>query len=183
MHLDPLNPAVVYPIAEPRPVHVRWELDVLRDPDWLTWLVVFGLLVAHVAGVPHARAAALAICVAAGLLVAARRGSLRPYGAQVRLGYFVLLLPTLVPAVEPLLYLPLAGTAVRLLFGYCAMGRLLMLMPWNREGPLTFAYLRRVVLTPSTGGGLLRVSRASPGVAAGPAPAPAPFRIASCKDR
>ncbi len=47
-----------------------------------------------------------------------------------------------------LYWLPVLGTGVMLVFGYCLMARMLSLLPWNRTEPLTLSLLRRTFVSP-----------------------------------
>lgn len=89
------------------------------------------------------------------LLTAARaaRCSLRPGGprrldAQVRLLYLGLLWLGRLPGLGGVHTLQWLGLLALLSTGYCLAARLLMLMPWNRDEPLTLSRLRWLFLAP-----------------------------------
>jgi hypothetical protein len=52
------------------------------------------------------------------------------------------------PGLHALLFMQLAGIAARVIFDYCLAGRMLSLLPWNRERTLTSALVRATFLTP-----------------------------------
>lgn len=76
---------------------------------------------------------------------------------QVRTGYFALLILGLWPPLAFLYWMLLGGTLMLLAFDYCAMARMLALMPWNRRVPLSAALVGRVFLTPPVRGSVLRL--------------------------
>jgi hypothetical protein len=58
----------------------------------------------------------------------------------------------LVSGLRWLFWLPVVGTLVLVLFGYCLLARTLSLFPWNRRETLSLGLLRRTYLTPPTPG-------------------------------
>lgn len=66
----------------------------------------------------------------------------------------------LVPGLERVLWLALVGTTSQVLFGYCPMARLLDLVPWNRQEPLSWRLVVEVATRPPCGEGLLTASLA-----------------------
>jgi hypothetical protein len=51
-----------------------------------------------------------------------------------------------------LLYITTLGLIGNLFFNYCALARLMYLLPWNREEKLSFELVARVFLTPPAKG-------------------------------
>jgi hypothetical protein len=119
------------------------------------WAVTAPLLAASLVGVSGALAAALALCAVSAVYYVVRLGGVRPYRVQVRLGFLAVLLLSMVPGLEVLRWVPVAGTSAQVLFGYCPMARILDLMPWNRRTPLTWRGVREVVTRPPGDEGLL----------------------------
>ena len=119
------------------------------------WAVTSPLLAAELLGAPGAVEGVLALTAVSALLYAIRLRSVRPYRVQVRLGFGAFVALGLVPGLAPLLVVPMLGTASQVLFGYCPMARILDLAPWNRCEPFSLALLRRTVLRPPGGEGLL----------------------------
>jgi hypothetical protein len=138
-----------------------------RTVVWWWWLVTALALGARLSGWSSGLALALALTGIHGLLLAwrARRPTL---AVQVRVAYLGLLLLGSWPPLVALHAAQLAGTLVLLLFDYCPLARLLSLLPWNRQGPLTLARLRVTLLSPPVRGNLLHaLDRAASPVARG----------------
>lgn len=119
------------------------------------WAVTAPLLAASLAGVSGALGAALGLCAVSTLYYGMTLQSLRPYRVQVRLGFMTVAGLALLPELHRVLWIPLVGTTAQVLVGYCPMARLLDLMPWNREGQLTWRAVIDVVTRPPGPEGLL----------------------------
>ncbi len=122
--------------------------DTLREPTWWAWLVTGGLLLAGVLGSRSAFAAAALLALAQCAYFAATDDSRLPLSAQVRLAFALFLAATDAAGLLWLCWLPVAGTVVRLLFGYCLLGRMLSLLPWNRNKPISLDLVRRIFVSP-----------------------------------
>jgi hypothetical protein len=71
------------------------------------------------------------------------------FPAQLRIAYVAwLALGTFVPGLELMMYITIVGLAANLLWGYCPLSRMLYLLPWNREQPLTLRLVLLAFLTP-----------------------------------
>ena len=78
---------------------------------------------------------------------------LKPFPVQLRAAYLVwVLVGTYVPHMVILMYISTIGLASNLFLNYCPLARMMYLLPWNREEPLSFNLLMRVVLTPPVPG-------------------------------
>src|SRR5690242_18473649 len=95
------------------------------------WAVLAGLMVWSLAGPALALdlALSLAILQALGWLLVYR--SIRHFPTQLRIAYALWMAAGLVPHLFVLYLILTVGTAARALTGYCAMARLLLLLPWN----------------------------------------------------
>jgi hypothetical protein len=120
----------------------------LREPTWWAWLVTGGLLLAGVLGSRSAFAAAALFALAQSAYFAASDDSRLPLSAQVRLAFALFLAATDAAGLLWLCWLPVAGTVVRLLFGYSLLGRMLSLLPWNRSEPFSRDMVRRTFVAP-----------------------------------
>ena len=67
---------------------------------------------------------------------------------QIRLGYLLALLLTMPPALHWMLWIPAIGTLARVLFSYCIMARMLVLLPVNRTVAFTWSYVKKAFFTP-----------------------------------
>lgn len=122
------------------------------DARWCFWAITAALLAIGLGG--FREALALAIGVSALHLHCAylHSAGLSAMPVQVALAYLgILLLASWLPF-DALLWLQTVGTTARAAFGYCALGRTLSLMPWNRRAPLSSAMLwRTYTASPATG--------------------------------
>ncbi len=134
----------------------------IRTASWWYWLATAlalgGALVgAAPAGVPLA----MALVVVQAIHLGALHGA-RSFPVQVRLAYLAMLVAGLAPGLGLVHGLQLAGTAILLTTGYCALARCVSLLPWNRRGPLDLAALRRTFLTPPVQGSILAATTIAP---------------------
>jgi len=70
------------------------------------------------------------------------------FPAQLRIAYVLwLVVGTYVPTMEWMMYVTTAGATANQLFGYCPLSRLLYLLPWNRNHPMSLRTFSRTFLT------------------------------------
>lgn len=53
-------------------------------------------------------------------------------------------------------WIPTVGTWAQVLFGYCAMARMVSLLPWNRKEALSFDYIKRTFVSAPVRGNILQ---------------------------
>lgn len=70
-----------------------------------------------------------------------REGSITAFPVQVRFWYLMLLLISFPKFMQWLYWVPHIGTWAQVVFGYCAMARLVSLWPWNRREEFTLQLL------------------------------------------
>lgn len=130
-----------------------------------SWSVVWLLLLAQV-WVPASAHALALLAACAGqlaLFVLLERGQLRALSVQVRATFVLLICVALwLPGMQWLLFVPLIGVAARLTTGYCLLARLVWLLPWNRQQPLTAQLLRRTLFSAPTAGAFRLPPQADP---------------------
>jgi hypothetical protein len=114
-----------------------------RSIGWWYWLTSGALLFASALGWDLALPLCIALTAVQILHFSVRTGSAFSFAVQVRIAYLLVLLVALPEALRPLVWLPAAGTWIRVLFGYCAMARTVFLLPWNRTEPFSAALLYR----------------------------------------
>jgi hypothetical protein len=114
---------------------------------WL-WLVTGCALAAYLGGWREGVVVAAALTAARALYHAARIRTGGALATQVRVLALAVMILGSRPGLHALLFIQLAGVAARVIFDYCLAGRLLSLLPWNRERPLTSALVRSTFLTP-----------------------------------
>ena len=131
------------------------RMNGLKDLMGWYWLLTGLALAAHLAGWRTGLLVAMALMVLQGVHLGLRARSPLALPVQVRAVYLGLLILGSWPPLRALLWLLLAGLAVRLVFDYCLLARLLSLLPWNRSGPLTRQRLRATLLTPPVKGSIV----------------------------
>jgi hypothetical protein len=126
-----------------------------RDRDWRYWLATDVLLIGGLAGWPWGMLPVIGLTIVQGTQHLAREQRVTAFPVQVRLGYLLLLLAGLYPPLAFIHWIQLAGTTAVVTVGYCPLARLLALMPWNRDCPLTLQYVRRTIFSPPVAGSIL----------------------------
>ena len=101
-------------------------LETLREPTWWAWLATGGLLLAGLLGSRSAFAAACLFALGQYVYFAAGDDSRLPHAAQVRLAFALILVVADAAGLLWLCWAVLAGTALRVAFGYCLLGRMLL---------------------------------------------------------
>ncbi|MGD8843385.1 MAG: hypothetical protein PVJ83_07910 [Gammaproteobacteria bacterium] len=128
----------------------------LTSISWWYWAVTDVMLIAAVLGWREGFATAIAFNLVQALHFLAREQSLTSFPVQVRLSYLALLLAGQVEVLYFIYFVQIAGTTAMVSFDYCPLARLLSLMPWNRNQPLTADLLRRTVFSPPVRGNILQ---------------------------
>ena len=118
-----------------------------RQLTWWIWLVTLAMMGVGLAGYAVGFIAAMALTFAHTLLFWRKTRDVRAISVQIRLAYALLLALCLVPQLRWFNWLSAVGAGAMLVFGYCAMGRTLSLLPWNRTELLSLNLLRRTFLT------------------------------------
>lgn len=127
-----------------------------RGLGWRYWFVIASLLTAGLLGQEGAFYVAIGVAAVQCVHFAVRERSVASFPVQVRVGYLALLLVASVPALRPIAWVPVVGTWCRLTWGYCLMARLVALLPWNRSEPLSWAFVRRMLLSRPVRGNVLQ---------------------------
>ena len=131
-----------------------------RTARWWYWLATVVLLTAGVSGWSAGFLLAIGLTVVQAIHFAIRERSMTAFPVQVRLAYLLLLLVALPERLQLIYWLPMIGTWVQVLFGYCTMARTVSLLPWNRDEPFSLGLLRRTFLSAPVRGSILK-ARAS----------------------
>ena len=122
---------------------------------WWFWLLTWVLLLGGIFQRSLYHAVVIVSAFQALVFLGLFRFRPNPFPVQVRLAYLLwVAVGTYVPGMVILMYITTLGLAANLFLNYCPLARLMLLMPWNRQEPLTFDYLKRVVLTPPSRGRL-----------------------------
>lgn len=129
-------------------------LDV-KDYGWWYWVVSTTCLWLAVTIHPEAYQWALFIGVVQLVHFSIIKGGMTEFSVQIRMGYLSVLLMALPQGFEWVLWVPAVGTLARVLFGYCIMARMLMLLPFNRKQPLSWQFVFDAFFTPPVKGNIL----------------------------
>lgn len=127
-----------------------------RAISWWYWLVTVVLLTAGVSGWQSGFVFAIALTMFQLVHFIIREGCISAFPVQVRLGYLLLLLVALPASLQLIYWIPTIGTWAQVLFGYCTMARLVSLLPWNRDEPLTWHLLRRTFFAAPVPGNIMQ---------------------------
>lgn len=133
----------------------------------LYWQATALLLAAHFAGWAAALPLVLALNLLQALHFAAARRSLRAFDVQVRVAYLMLLVVGTAGPLWPIHWIQFVGVNALLVADYCPLARLLVLLPWNRQVPLSPALLRWLVFSPPAPGAIVSRLPADAGAAPG----------------
>jgi hypothetical protein len=118
-----------------------------NDWTWWTWMLTAILLAIGLFGYRSAFVAAIVITAVQTFVMLFHEKKLSAFAVQLRIAYLILLLISFVPQMRWLYWLPTLGTFALVIFGYCLLARILSLLPWNREEPLSADLLRRAFIT------------------------------------
>jgi len=122
----------------------------------LVWSLLFITWVGLVAGLIDHRwfLAVIGFSVLNVLLFLSLTGfSVAAFPNQFRIAYLLLIVVgTFVPGAGWINWMVTIGLSFNVFLGYCPLIRLLYLMPWNRDEPLTWSLVWRVITTPPVRG-------------------------------
>ncbi len=127
-----------------------------RELSWWYWLVTAVLLSLGLLLTPDAFLGAIAVTLWQLLHYRLREGSAGAFPVQVRFWYLILLLLALPAPMQWLYWIPTVGTWAQLIFGYCAMARLVSLFPWNRKESFSWRLVCRTFLSAPVRGNILQ---------------------------
>ena len=122
-------------------------MTTIHDLAWWYWFLTVGLLGAGLLGWPAGIYLAIVLSAVQFAHVLWLTRDLTAFPVQVRVAYFALLVVGLWGPLQWIHWMLLAGITVRVLFGYCLLGRILSLSPWNRSQPLSFPLVRRTFIS------------------------------------
>jgi len=126
-----------------------------RDLDWWYWLATDLLLIAGLAGSRWGMLPVIGLTLVQVVHYLARERRVTAFPAQVRAGYLLLLVTGLFQPLAFVHWIQLAGTTAVVTVGYCPLARILALMPWNRNQPLSLDFVRKTVFSPPVAGSIL----------------------------
>ena len=119
-----------------------------KTAAWWYWVVSTITLNLTVLGIYQLFPVTLGIAVVQLLHFAIRDRGRPTMTVQIRTGYLLVLLLTIPEPMHWFLWVPAIGTLARVLFSYCLMARMLVLLPVNRKESLSMAFVKKAFLTP-----------------------------------
>ena len=118
-----------------------------KDIGWWYWLVTAILLTFGISSGESGFLLAIGLTCFQLSPYIFRERSIRAFPVQVRFWYLTLLLVSFPKSMQWLYWLPCIGTWAQVIFGYCAMARLVSLWPWNRKEKFTVNLLIKTFLS------------------------------------
>lgn len=118
-----------------------------KDIGWWYWLVTALLLTVGVLGNELGFILAIGLTIFQLIHYVIREKSIKAFPVQVRFWYLLLLIVAFPGIMQWLYWVPMIGTWAQVIFGYCAMARLVSLWPWNREAPFTLKLIIKTFLS------------------------------------
>jgi hypothetical protein len=129
---------------------IRW-----KEMDWWYWLVTDCLLIGGLVGWSWGIYPVIALTMIQAVHYFSRERRIAAFPVQVRLGYLLLLVLGTYPPLGFIHWIQLAGTTAVVTVGYCPLARIMVLMPWNRSRPLSFALVWNTIVSPPVTGSVL----------------------------
>ena len=83
------------------------------------------------------------------------------FPVQVRLGFLAMLLIAQWSPLHFLYWIQFAGGWALIIFGYCPLARMMILLPWNRGEPFSLALVKRTALRPPVKGSIIEAGSAA----------------------
>ena len=118
-----------------------------KDIGWWYWLVTAMLLTFGLSGNELGFVLAMGLTIFQMLHYFIREKSIKAFPVQVRFWYLMLLLVSFPEIMQWLYWVPCIGTWAQIIFGYCAMARMVSLFPWNREERFTLNLVTKTFLS------------------------------------
>ncbi len=112
-----------------------------KSIGWWYWLVTAILLTYGVFGNPIGFMLAIGLTIFQLVHFLFREKSVSTFPVQVRFWYLVLLLIAWIEPLRWIYWIPCIGTWAQIIFGYCAMARIVSLLPWNQGEPFSLKLL------------------------------------------
>ena len=134
---------------------LRFDHLAPTDPSWLHWAASVLLLSLHMAGFGWALPAAVAVCAAMAVYYGLQLRSIKATPVQIRIAYLGLLLAGAAPGMAWVHWVQLVGTTAMISVGYCLLGRLLSLLPFNRTHRWSWSLVGQALFRDPCAGGLL----------------------------
>jgi len=127
-----------------------------KDVGWWYWVVIVLFLTCGMAADPLGYRLAIGMTTISAIHCWLWKGGVSAFPVQVRLCYLALLLLCWLEPIRWLYWVPLVGGWASILFGYCAMARIVSLFPWNRSESLSISLLATTFLSRPVRGSVMQ---------------------------
>lgn len=127
-----------------------------RKLSWWYWLVTVVFLTMGVAGWFAGFYFAIALSAVQVAHFSIREGAITAFPVQVRIAFLIWMIVALWEPLRFLYWVPVVGTWVMVLTGYCFLARCMSLMPWNLKEPVSASVLKRTFFSPPVKGNIMQ---------------------------
>lgn len=127
-----------------------------KEISWQYWFVTACLLTAGLAGHSIGFSLAIGLTVFQLFHFVIRERSITAFPVQVRFWYLMLLLIAFPKPMQIVYWIPAVGTWAQLIFGYCAMARMVSLFPWNRDERFSLTLMKKTFFSRPVRGNILQ---------------------------
>lgn len=118
-----------------------------KDIGWWYWLVTVFFLMLGLAGDPTWFVMAIGFTGFQLMHYIFKERKFSAFPVQVRFGYLILLMVSFFDVMQWLYWLPVIGTWAQIIFGYCAMARVVSLLPWNHNEQFSLHFVKKTLLS------------------------------------
>ena len=129
-----------------------------QDIIWWFWLLTIPFLTVGLLGEQQGFVIAIALTTVQIACFYWREKQLGAFVVQVRIAYLFCLIAGLLPYMEWIIWMQLAGTSMAVLMDYCLLARLVSLLPWNRKQKLTGQLILKTIFSKPVRGSILRTN-------------------------
>ena len=127
-----------------------------QDIMWWYWLATIPFLTVGILGEQNGLIIVATLTSFQILHFFLREKSMSAFTVQVRIAYLCWFSIGLLPYMQWMLWIQLAGTSLSVLIDYCAMARLIALAPWNCHQPLSGHLILTTIFSRPTKGTILQ---------------------------
>jgi len=128
----------------------------VKDIGWWYWVSIVLFLTYGMAVDPIGYRLAIGMTAISAIHFWLWKGGISAFPVQVRVCYLALLLLCWPEPMRWLYWVPLVGGWAAIVFGYCAMARIVSLFPWNRSEPLSLSLLTKTFLSRPVRGSVMQ---------------------------
>ncbi|MEN8170119.1 MAG: hypothetical protein ABFS08_07855 [Pseudomonadota bacterium] len=124
---------------------------------WSYWTLTVTFLAIGLLIWPTALFLAMIVNLAHAIHFLLRQPGIFAFPMQVRICFLSLLVLGQAPFFGWVHWVQLIGGTVKLTTGYCPLARMMSLLPWNRNQPISWGLLNTVIFTPPVSGSIVKI--------------------------